>query len=166
MLENITSWIQANPDMAILVVPAFAFLEACVGIGLFISGVILLTLSTFLYKQGIAPISQIVPLAFVGALLGDHVGYCFGKWIGPSFHQSSFAQKRQSVIQKSENLINAKGGYAILIGRLIPAIRSLVPMMTGIVEFSHKRYTMFALLACAIWASLLGVLVYGIDKLI
>ncbi|MFT7438478.1 MAG: hypothetical protein ACI8WL_001763, partial [Polaribacter sp.] len=35
-------------------IPLLAFLEACPGIGLFVSGVILLTVSTLLYTEQIA----------------------------------------------------------------------------------------------------------------
>ncbi len=166
MLDQVTSWIESHQDIAILVVPIFAFAEACVGIGLFISGVILLTLSTFLYKQGIAPVSLIIPLAFLGALAGDHVGFYFGRWLGPRFHDSKFAQKYSERVAKTEKLIREKGVYAIFIGRLIPAVRSLVPMMTGISGFKPLRYSTYDAMACGLWASLLGVLVVGIDQLI
>ena len=166
MLETVTTWIESHRDIAILVVPIFAFAEACVGIGLFISGVILLTISTYLYKQGFAPVSQIIPLAFLGALAGDQFGYYFGRILGPRFHDSSFAHKYSERITKTEKLIREKGVYAIFVGRLIPAVRSLVPMLTGISGFDRRRYFIYDGLACALWASLLGVLIIGIDQLL
>jgi len=166
MLDQVTAWIESHRDIAILVVPLFAFAEACVGIGLFISGVILLTISTYLYKQGFAPVSHIIPLAFLGALAGDQFGYYFGRWLGPRFHESKFALKYAEKVQKTEKLIQDKGVYAIFVGRLIPAVRSLVPMLTGISQFDRKRYALYDGLACALWASLLGVLVIGIDKVL
>jgi len=164
MLETVTTWIENHQEIAILVVPFFAFAEACVGIGLFISGVILLTLSTYLYNQGFANLYQIVPLAFFGALAGDHAGFYFGKYLGPRFHKTKFAQRYSERIQKTEKLILEKGVYAIFVGRLIPAVRSLVPLMTGISGFKSSRYSLYDGLACALWASLLGVLVVGIDQ--
>jgi len=166
MFETITTWIESHRDIAILVIPFFAFAEACVGIGLFISGAILLALSTYLYKQGFAPVTHIVPLAFLGALAGDQFGYYVGRYLGPRFHESKFAQKYVNKIHKTEKLIREKGVYAIFVGRLIPAVRSLVPLMTGISGFERKRYAIYDGLACMLWASLLGILVVGIDQLI
>ena len=166
MLENITIWMESNESISVFIVPFFAFIESCVGIGLFVSGIILLTISTYLYNQGFATVSQIIPLAFIGAIIGDHVGFYLGCWLGPRFHDSRFAQKHSQRIAKTEKLIREKGVYAIFIGRLIPAVRSLVPLMTGISGFQRRRYTIFDGLACAIWASLLGVLVVGIDQFI
>lgn len=46
-----------------MIIPVLAFLEACPGLGLFVSGVILLTVSTILYTEQIASLSEILPLA-------------------------------------------------------------------------------------------------------
>jgi len=147
-------------------VPLFAFLEACVGIGLFVTGVILLTICTLLYAEGIATLQQMLPLAFMGALVGDHSGYLLGRFVGPKFHHTKFANRYSQRIEKTEALIQRHGSIAILIGRLIPAIRSLVPLVTGISGFARWRYFVFDVLACLIWVFLLGVLVVGIDKII
>ena len=48
--EIFIQWLQDYGDYALLVVPLVAFLEACVGIGLFISGAILLSICTLLYS--------------------------------------------------------------------------------------------------------------------
>ena len=140
-------------------------MEACVGIGLFITGVILLTICTVLYANNIATLTQMLPLAFLGALVGDHSGYWLGKFIGPNFHKSKFAKKYHVKIEKAEDMIRRRGYFAIFIGRLIPAIRSLIPLITGISGMTKTKYFIFDVLACVLWSSLLGVLVIGIDKI-
>ncbi len=56
-------WVEAYRDYALFIIPAVAFLEASVGIGLFVSGAILLSICTVLYAQGIATLWQMLPLA-------------------------------------------------------------------------------------------------------
>ena len=146
-------------------VPAIAFLEACFGIGLFVSGVILLSVCTLLYVEQIATLYQMLPLAFLGAVIGDHSGYYFGRWLGPRFHHTQFAQKHAEILKKTEQKIIKNGGLAILSGRLITAIRSIVPLMTGVSGMPHLKYTAYDLLACGIWTAGLGLLVVGIDKI-
>ena len=141
-----------------------AFLEAFVGIGLFISGVILLTVCSILYVEELATLYQILPLAFVGAILGDHSGYYLGRYMGPRLLQSRFAQKRISMIQKTEAQIVKYGNFAILFGRLITAIRSLVPLLTGVSGMKPLRFSIVDSLACLIWTTGLGLLILGIDK--
>jgi len=147
-------------------VPTIAFLEACPGIGIFISGAILLSVCTVLYTQGIATLPQILPLAFLGATIADHSGYYIGRWIGPGFHHTGFAIKRKAIFDKTEAMLVNHGEIAIIIGRLMTAIRSVVPLLTGISGLSPAKYTLYDLIACAIWTTGLGLLVIGLDGLL
>ena len=146
--------------------PTIAFLEACPGIGVFISGAILLSVCSVLYTQDIATLQQILPLAFLGATIADHSGYYLGRWIGPGFHHTEFVIKRKTIFNKTEAMLVRHGEMAIIIGRLITAIRSVVPLLTGISGLSAARYTLYDLIACAIWTSGLGLLVIGLDELV
>lgn len=145
--------------------PLIAFLEAAVGIGLFVPGVVLLSISTFLYAEEVATLSQILPLAFCGAVLGDHSGYYLGRWLGPRFHKTEFAKKRAKAIEKTEGLITKYGNLAIVLGRLITAARSVVPLLTGVSGMRRLKYSVYDFLACAIWTAGLGLLIVGLDKL-
>ena len=146
--------------------PTIAFLEACPGIGIFISGAILLSVCTVLYTQGIATLPQILPLAFLGATIADHSGYYLGRWIGPGFHHTGFAIKRKAIFDKTEAMLVNHGEIAIIIGRLMTAIRSVVPLLAGISGLCPAKYTLYDLIACAIWTTGLGLLVIGLDGLL
>ncbi|MDZ7684586.1 MAG: hypothetical protein U5O39_05930 [Gammaproteobacteria bacterium] len=83
--------------------PVAAFSEACIGLGLFVSALILVVICSFLYTEQLAGLHLLLPLAFLGAFSGDHLGYYVGRWIGPSLHRSRFGQRyarRESVRQK------------------------------------------------------------------
>jgi len=146
-------------------VPVNAFLEAFVGIGLFVSGAILLSVCTILYVEQIATLQQMLPLVFLGALLSDHSGYYIGLSIGPKFHRTSFAEKRAKAIGKAQNTIEKYGGFAIFIGRFVTPIRSIIPLITGVSGMARVKYTLFDVMACATWTICLGLIVVGIDKI-
>ena len=141
-----------------------AFAEACVGIGLVVSGVILVAVGSVIYTGEIAPIELIMPLAFVGASLGDHVGFYVGRRIGPRFHHLEFTRKYSKPLGRAEQMIRKYGAFAIFIGRFIPAIRSLIPALLGISEFSRGRYTVLDLSACFLWAMGLGAIIVGVGN--
>lgn len=147
-------------------IPLLAFLEACPGIGLLISGVVLLTVSTLLYTEQLVTLAQIIPLAFAGACLSDHMGFYLGRWFGPKIHHTEFAQKRANEFQRAEAFIIKYGISAIVLGRLIPAVRSLVPMMVGVTGTRSLRFSLSDILACSLWSTGLGLLVIGFDKLL
>lgn len=163
-IENdILDWLRNHQQFALLVVPLLAFLEAFVGVGLFISGAILLSVCTFLYIEQIATLQAMVPLAFLGALLSDHSGYYIGRFMGPRFQTTAFAIKRARRLEKAERTIKKYGVFAIFIGRFLTPIRSIVPLVTGVSGMARARYTIFDTVACAVWAVCLGLLVVGLD---
>ena len=69
--------------LAIIAVPIFAFAEAFVGLGLFVSGALLVIASSIVYENELLGVTGISSLAFLGALLGDQAGFYIGKWAGP-----------------------------------------------------------------------------------
>ena len=164
--EIFLDWLSANQQNAWMVIPVLAFLEACPGLGLLASGIILLSVSTILYTEQIVSIYQIMPLAFAGACLSDHLGFYLGRWFGPKFHHTAFAKKQTVRLQKGEAFILKYGATAIIVGRLMTAVRSLVPMMVGISGTDRVRFTLIDILACAIWCAGLGLLVVGLDTVI
>ncbi|WP_294135735.1 DedA family protein [Pseudohongiella sp.] len=125
-----------------------------------------MAIGSVLLANDIANLSQILPLAMAGALLGDHAGFYTGRWIGPRFHHFTFAQKHRAKLQKSEAMIVKYGPYAIFIGRFLPAIRSLIPAMLGISGFNAARYSALDVGACLLWSACLGVILWAIENVI
>ena len=158
-------WVEAYHEYAFFIIPAIAFLEASVGIGLFVSGAILLSICTVLYTQGFATLWQMLPLAFLGATTADHMGYFLGRRFGPDFHHTRFAKKYKSNLGKAEAMLLKHGELSIIIGRLVPAVRSIVPLLTGVSGLPVAEYIRYDLIACAIWISGLGLLVAGFGGL-
>ena len=164
-MDALLTWISDNPNYAHYLVFGLACLEALVGVGLFISGALLLSIAIFLYAQQLVTIEAILALAFTGAVIGDQSGFWIGRWIGPAFHTSKFAARYRRHIDRTEALIRRYGWGAILIGRIIPAIRSIVPLITGISGYNFLKYFIFDLLAVGIWTLLLGLAVVGTSGL-
>ena len=142
-----------------------AFLEAFVGVGLFVSGVILLSVCTLLYLEQILSLQQILPMAFCGALLSDHSGYYIGRFVGPKFHDTRFAAKRVDLLSRAESSVRIYGVWAIFIGRFLTPIRSVVPLITGVSGMNRAKYSLYDTIACAFWSACLGLLVVGLDNL-
>ena len=154
-------WLRENRELAILLVPVLAFAEACIGIGLFISGLFLVVASSLIYAEAMASLPAIVALALLGATVGDHVGFYVGHALGPRLHHMQFAAKRRDKLDRAENMIRRTGPFAIFIGRFVPAIRSLIPAALGVSGFARLKFTVLDLLACLLWSLALGVIVLG-----
>ena len=68
-------------------------------------------------------------------------------------------------LSRAERLVRRFGWGAILIGRFIPAIRSLVPAITGVSGFPRARYSAFDLVACMLWSAGLALILTGVGHL-
>lgn len=161
MSETLIDWASQHQHYALLLVPLFAFMETCVGIGLFISGIFLVIICSIFYANGWADIASMSVLAAIGSSLGDHVGYYFGRGVGSGIHHLRWVQRNQQKWQRGEEFVCRYGAWAIFLGRFIPTIRSLVPAMIGISGFPRLRYSMLDISACSLWALGLAGIVLG-----
>ena len=78
-LASLTDFLSANPQLGLVMIVGLGFIEACPGIGLFVSGVILFGVASFLFVEDLYSIVQIVPCAMLGGFLADQFGYWLGR---------------------------------------------------------------------------------------
>ena len=158
-MDLLHEWMADPPPYIILLVPLFAFLESCAIVGIFVSGLILLSTATLLYSTGNSTILEIVPLAFFGAMAGDHTGYFLGRFVGDKFWKAPILRRYEQRKHQVHQLLEKSAPFAICMGRLTPALRSITPIVAGVSGLSPARFLAFDLLACTIWAAGLCLLV-------
>ncbi|MBM2850656.1 MAG: hypothetical protein HW418_3598, partial [Anaerolineales bacterium] len=139
---------------------AIVFAESGLFFGFFLPGdSLLLTAGLFAYK-GELSLWVLMPLLFVAAVLGDNVGYWFGRKAGPPLFN-----REESLLFKRKNLLAAKafyekhGGKTIVLARFMPFIRTFAPIVAGAVEMDYRRFMTFNLLGGLLWA--VGVTLAG-----
>ncbi len=164
MVDFVPGWMQQSPALLFWIIPVLAFMEACLGIGLFVSGLLLLSTASVLYSQELVDLSVLACSAFFGAMLGDHVSYYGGYWLGPRLHKTRLFQRHHKTTARAESLFKRSAGFAVIIGRLIPAVRSLTPMMAAISGVRPGQFLRYDLVACSIWTTGLVLLVLGINQ--
>lgn len=165
MIESILAWASEHRDQALWLVPLLAFMETCVGIGIFVPSLMLVIVCSVFYANDWANLWLMAGMALVGSSLGDHVGYYVGRALGPRVEHTRIVQRNLSKWRSAEDLVRRYGAGAIFIGRFIPAIRSLLPAMVGIAGFPRWRYTLVDLSACSLWALGLVAIVRGAHEL-
>ncbi len=136
------------------------FAESGLFFGFFLPGdSLLLTAGLFAYK-GELDLWLLLPLLFVAAVLGDNVGYWFGRKAGLALFN-----REESLLFKRKNLLAAKafydknGGKTIILARFMPFIRTFAPIVAGAVEMNYRRFMFFNLVGGVIWA--IGVTLAG-----
>jgi membrane-associated protein len=94
----------------------------------------------------------LVTSVIVAGILGNFVGYYFGKKTGPVLFRrdDSFFFKKKHV-KAAEEFYHRYGGTAIVLGRFIPIIRTFVPIMAGVVNLDFKKFVLFNVVGCIAW---------------
>lgn len=111
------------------------------------------------------PIYWLIPLLIVAAFLGDITGYFKGKWLGDKLftgNESRFFKKEY--LERGSHFYHHYGVRAFIMGRFMPVIRTLVPMIAGASAFPFKRFLLFNALGAIVWIGTLVPLGYYIGK--
>jgi len=101
----------------------------------------------------------------VMAILGDNVGYWFGKKTGPRIFN-----RENSRFFKRKNLLAAKafydkhGGKTIVIARFMPFIRTFAPIVAGGVEMEYRRFFFWNFFGGLLWAVGMTLVGFGIGS--
>ena len=165
MFEKIELYLNANAEYAWVVILFFAFLESFILSGVIISSAILFSICIFIYNTELLPLFDIVPIAVLGAHLGDMTGFLFGKTIGPQLLSTKVMVKREKLITRAQKFLEKTGSYTVILGRFIPAVRPIVPFLLGVSDLKLVRFYIADLIACIFWGIALGFLVTGVGSL-
>jgi membrane-associated protein len=147
---------------------AIIFAESGLFFGFFLPGDSLLLTAGLLAFKGVMvgeeevklSLFVLMPLLFVAAVLGDNVGYWFGRKVGPPlFKRPQSLLFRPKNLQAAKNFYDKHGGKTITIARFTPFIRTFVPIVAGAVGMEWRRFTFFNLFGGLLWA--VGVTLAG-----
>lgn len=94
-------------------------------------------------------------LFMISTIFGNMVGY----WTGYKF---KFLRNSRLIKQKhliaAENFYKKKGGFAILIARFLPVVRTFIPIVGGIVKMDFKKFMFFNCIGAVLWIGILTTL--------
>jgi membrane protein DedA with SNARE-associated domain len=129
-------------------------LETSVLIGLIVPGDTIVIVAA----TGVTSMLDGVILAIVviiGSLAGESIGFALGRWLGPHIRTSWIGRRigeRNWV--RAERYVQRRGGIAIFLSRFLPVMHSLVPLTVGMSTYRYRRFILWTLPACVIWATL------------
>ncbi|MCX6804455.1 MAG: VTT domain-containing protein [Patescibacteria group bacterium] len=146
---------------------AIVFAESGLLVGFFLPGDSLLFTAGFLASQGFFDIFILCIITFVAAVVGDNVGYLFGRRAGPKvFKKEDSLVFSKSNIDKSTAFYEKHGGKTIVLARFIPVVRTFAPVIAGVGKMDYKKFLLFNVLGGLIWAVGVTALGYFLGNII
>lgn len=105
-------------------------------------------------------LSVLIPLTTFGAIAGDSIGYAIGSRLGPALRTKGLGKRvSASNWKRAEDLIHRRGWLAIMLGRFVSILRSLVPAVAGALHLKYSRFFLGNFLGALIWTP--AVLIAG-----
>lgn len=119
---------------------------------------VILPLAGFTAARGTMSLIGAIIWATIGSLLGAWALYGISRWVG--LHRiNRAADKIPGVSRKDVNKANdwftRYGTWSVLIGRVIPVVRSLISIPAGFNRMNFVQFTGWTLLGSAIWNTIL-----------
>lgn len=160
--ENLTALIQSIGYLGIFMI---IFAESGLFFGFFLPGDSLIFTAGFLASQNLLNIYLLIPLLFIGAVLGDNFGYAFGKKVGPKIFQ-----KEDSFLFNKKNLLKTSlyyekyGAKTLILARFMPIIRTFAPILAGVGQMTYRKFFFYNVLGGLIWTTLLPLLGFFLGR--
>ena len=153
-------------------VAGVVFAETGLFFGIFLPGDSLLFTAGFLASQGHLNIALLCLVCFVSAVVGDSMGYYIGDKMGRRlFTKPESRVFKPSNLLKTQAFFDRHGGKAIILGRFMPIVRTMVPMVAGAGTMPYRRFFSFNVIGAFLWGVciplagyFLGSTIPGVDK--
>ncbi len=146
---------------------AIIFAESGLLFGFFLPGDSLLFTAGFLASQGLLNIWITIAGIFLAAVLGDNIGYAFGKKVGPMLFK-----KEDSVFFHKDNLERARlfyeahGKKTLILARFMPGIRTFAPILAGVGCMEYGDFFVFNVIGGFLWGVCLPLAGYFLGSAI
>jgi membrane-associated protein len=148
------------------------FAESGLFFGFFFPGDSLLFTAGFLASQNFLDINILVWGSFICAVLGDSVGYWFGKKVGPKiFNKEDSLFFHKNHIERAQNFYNKYGNKTIFLARFVPIVRTFAPIVAGVGQMKYRNFLAYNVFGGFVWSFVLvlsgyflGQIIPGVDK--
>ncbi|MEU4272441.1 VTT domain-containing protein [Streptomyces sp. NPDC026092] len=159
------SWL--DPDYLIqtfglIGVLVIVFAESGLLIGFFLPGDSLLFTTGLLVTTGKLdqPLWLVCTLIVAAAIIGDQVGYLFGRKVGPAlFKRPDSKLFKQENVEKAHEFFEKHGPKSLILARFVPIVRTFTPIIAGVSRMNYRSFITFNIIGGVLWGA--GVTILG-----
>ncbi len=123
---------------------------------LFVSGMVIAGVDSHAYpfQNDLFNLVFWIWLMITAAVLGNLAGYGFGYKSGPLLfkRRETWLFKRKH-LEAAHKFYEKKGGFAIVLARFLPIIRTFAPVIGGIVKMNFRRFAIYSALGALLWVA-------------
>ncbi len=136
------------------------FAETGLLVGFFLPGDSLLFTAGLLASQGKMNLAVVLLGCFAAAVIGDQVGFLFGRKVGPAlFRRPDSRLFKQDHVVRAQEFFDRHGPKTIVLARFVPVVRTFTPVLAGVGNMHYRTFITYNVVGALIWA--VGVTLVG-----
>src|SRR4051794_13258876 len=115
---------------------------------------VVLPIAGYLSQTGRMSLTAAFLAATAGSVLGAAVLYQGGAWLGPRRSRPWLARLplvETEDVERTFDWFERHGRSAVLLGRLVPVVRSFVSVPAGVIRMPWPRFLAYTLVGSAMW---------------
>jgi len=111
-------------------------------------------------------LAVVIIVATLGEVLGSLAGYSIGRFGGRALVDKvgKYVLLTHKDLDRADAWFARRGEPFVFFGRFIPLIRSFVSFAAGLGEMAIGKFTLYTVIACAIWCTALCSLGYSLGS--
>lgn len=138
----------------LLLIAGIIFAESGLLVGFFLPGDTLLFTAGFFAAQGHLNLGLLLLVVILAAIIGDNVGYSFGRQLGPKiFKRPDGIIFRQDYLIRAGKFYESHGGKTIILARFIPIVRTFAPIVAGAAKMTRRKFFTYNIVGGAAWGA-------------
>jgi membrane-associated protein len=112
------------------------------------------------------PLWLVCVLVVIAAVLGDQVGYLFGRKVGPAlFKREDSRFFKQENVEKAHEFFEKHGPKSLVLARFVPIVRTFTPIIAGVSRMSYRSFVIFNIVGGALWGAGVTLLGAGLGQI-
>ncbi|WP_157374984.1 VTT domain-containing protein [Arthrobacter alpinus] len=119
----------------------------------FLPGDSLLFTAGLLHQQLNLSLPLLIGVVVLAAVAGDQVGYMLGRKFGRRWFKDDAKILKTAYLVRTEEFFAKQGGKAIVLARFVPVVRTFAPLVAGIAQYNHKKFTLWNIAGALGWAA-------------
>ena len=118
---------------------------------------VILPLAGFLVWRGDLGFVPVLGVSILGSLLGAFILYSLGRWGGRELvlRHARLLRVKEAELDRADDWFDRYGGVVVLVGRLVPGVRSVVSIPAGMAEMPLGQFALLTTLGSSVWNALL-----------
>jgi membrane protein DedA with SNARE-associated domain len=153
-VQPLTNWLQANPHWSLFFTFFIALTESLAIIGSIVPGSVTMTAIGILAGSGIMRIDLTLLAATLGAVCGDSLSYFLGYFYSEQLIDMWPFKKYPNLLRYGKDFFSKHGGKSVLIGRFVGPLRSIIPVIAGIMHMKQWRFLIANVISAIGWSIL------------